>query len=238
MKKTRKLIPALAMLLLSAVLMSTASFAWFSMNTTVTVNGMSITAEVKETFLLISNDPAAASDPTVIQTGSKTVIGLEETTATAVFPAEMADTSTNNDNLTFQYFQGTDFTNGDPTGTAQNVGKSDSYVKEYVYYITVAKNSPETQNIVVSSVTFNGDVGSEAASVVVATDYACINFDDSTTTESEVISGGLTIDDETVFEVHVYVYINGNHGSITTANAKNLKDATINIQFSVKKETP
>lgn len=46
MKNTRKLIPALAMLLVSAVMMSTASFAWFSMNTSVSATGMSVTATV------------------------------------------------------------------------------------------------------------------------------------------------------------------------------------------------
>lgn len=43
-KLNRKLIPAFAMLLLSAVLMSTASFAWFSANGTVSASGMSIKA--------------------------------------------------------------------------------------------------------------------------------------------------------------------------------------------------
>ena len=53
MKNTRKLIPALAMLLLSAVLMSTASFAWFSMNTSVTAKGMSVTAKNESKYLQI-----------------------------------------------------------------------------------------------------------------------------------------------------------------------------------------
>ena len=44
MKNTRKLIPAVVMLLVSAVLMSTASFAWFSMNKQVTATGMKVTA--------------------------------------------------------------------------------------------------------------------------------------------------------------------------------------------------
>lgn len=44
MKKTLKLIPAIAMLLISAILVSTATFAWFSMNTTVTAKNMQVTA--------------------------------------------------------------------------------------------------------------------------------------------------------------------------------------------------
>ena len=47
MKNTRKLIPALAMLLVSAVMMSTASFAWFTINKTVTATGMQVTARAE-----------------------------------------------------------------------------------------------------------------------------------------------------------------------------------------------
>ena len=53
MKLTRKLIPAFVMLLVSAVLMSTASFAWFSMNETVEATGMKVTADAEFIFLEI-----------------------------------------------------------------------------------------------------------------------------------------------------------------------------------------
>ena len=53
MKMTRKLIPAIAMLLISAVMMSTASFAWFSMNTSVSAKGMQITAKNESKYLQI-----------------------------------------------------------------------------------------------------------------------------------------------------------------------------------------
>lgn len=45
MKLTRKLVPAFAMLLVAAAMMSTASFAWFSMNTQVHATGMTVTAK-------------------------------------------------------------------------------------------------------------------------------------------------------------------------------------------------
>ena len=57
MKATKKIIPALVMLLVSAVLLSTASYAWFSMNTTVTATGMQVTVKAP-TSLLISNTSA------------------------------------------------------------------------------------------------------------------------------------------------------------------------------------
>ena len=50
----KKLIPAFALLLVSAVLLSTASFAWFSMNRTVTATNMQVKAKA-EAGLVISN---------------------------------------------------------------------------------------------------------------------------------------------------------------------------------------
>ena len=58
----KKLIPAIAMLLISIVLLSTASFAWFSMNTTVTVTGMEIKAKTDNTYLLISTSVSGADE--------------------------------------------------------------------------------------------------------------------------------------------------------------------------------
>lgn len=57
MKLSRKLLPALAMLLVSAVMMSTASFAWFSTNTTAAANGISVQIATAQN-LLISADGA------------------------------------------------------------------------------------------------------------------------------------------------------------------------------------
>ena len=53
MKKFKKLIPALCMLLISAVLMGTSTYAWFSMNTKVTATGMEVHAKSDSQFLQI-----------------------------------------------------------------------------------------------------------------------------------------------------------------------------------------
>jgi len=55
MKAQRKLIPAVAMLLVALVVMSTASYAWFTMSRNVRVNGLNFTA-IAPTNLLISNE--------------------------------------------------------------------------------------------------------------------------------------------------------------------------------------
>lgn len=50
----RKLIPAIIMLLISAILVTTASYAWFSMNTTVSATSMQIEAVAEDGLLIIN----------------------------------------------------------------------------------------------------------------------------------------------------------------------------------------
>ena len=55
MKMTRKLIPALVMLIVSALMLSTASFAWFANSTTVTAQSMTVKANTAVKYFEISN---------------------------------------------------------------------------------------------------------------------------------------------------------------------------------------
>lgn len=55
MKKFRKLFPAFVLLLISAIMITTASYAWFSMNSQVTVTGMAVKTQVSDN-LLIADD--------------------------------------------------------------------------------------------------------------------------------------------------------------------------------------
>lgn len=50
----KKLIPAIALLLVSAAMMSTATFAWFSMNKTVTASGMQVKAQAEGSIVITS----------------------------------------------------------------------------------------------------------------------------------------------------------------------------------------
>lgn len=53
MKLTKKLLPALGMLALSACMLVTSTFAWFAMNENVTASGMSVTAKGDQVYLQI-----------------------------------------------------------------------------------------------------------------------------------------------------------------------------------------
>ena len=57
MKMTRKLFPALIMLLVSAIMLSTASYAWFASNSTVSASNLKVKVKSNSRFLEIGTDP-------------------------------------------------------------------------------------------------------------------------------------------------------------------------------------
>ena len=92
MKLTRKLVPAFAMLLVSALMLTTASFAWFSTNDDVSANGMSVKATTAENLVISANgtsfgtSPVALTDsatanlkPVSINCGTSEKIGVDAT---------------------------------------------------------------------------------------------------------------------------------------------------------------
>lgn len=78
MKKFKKLIPALCMLLISAVMLGSSTFAWFSMNKTVTASGMQVKAQAEGSIVITAGTLPAA--------GLKTTdYNFNETTSTALY---------------------------------------------------------------------------------------------------------------------------------------------------------
>lgn len=76
MKLSRRLIPAFAMLLVSAVLMSTASFAWFSINDVVIADGMAITATADSSLVIKGAISDKTSDTVYTSHGQNTYSGV------------------------------------------------------------------------------------------------------------------------------------------------------------------
>ena len=75
----KKLIPALALLLVSVVLLSTSSFAWFSMNTEVTATGMQVQAATSKNLVI-----SGAAD-----SGAFTAIGTQDSAVKELPPVSV-----------------------------------------------------------------------------------------------------------------------------------------------------
>lgn len=74
--KTKRLVLAVCLLLISATLLGTASFAWFSMNTEVTVDGIEVEAYSDALFLEISEDNSNYDTSITLTTGGKKTLRL------------------------------------------------------------------------------------------------------------------------------------------------------------------
>ena len=208
MKASRKLIPAFAMLLIAAVMMSTASYAWFVTNGTVQATGMSITAKANTTYLMISStsdgfesDITQATIENVSTTGTK-------------YPVVY-------DGTDWKKAVGKDFSDGTATGGYATVTDTGEYVVSQKFWVKVAAGYDSASNFKLSSIKVTG--ASQAVSVMVeagsAVNYTTFAYDAGTTTHS-VVGGNLydTVTSSTALEFTVNIYINGDHPDVTNQN--------------------
>ena len=257
MKKFKAIVPALAMLLVSAVFLGTSTFAWFSMNNEVTVSGMQITAKSDQHYLIVgsTNDLTALQDKT---TGNQTTVELKKPDSTDPLSATVkpvqpkADTITNATTAaapgSWEWYVGTSKTDGtakpNPEGgaaTPNAVTDLNEYTLHTTVYITVAKDTPAAQNLMLKSVKFEkvgtGKNLADFGGVVVATTEAADRVDSDNTIKARDAAGkpilAATVNDQTVIAVDIYVYVYGAHANITTENAFDLATLSLTLEFSV-----
>ena len=248
MKKFRKLIPALCMLLVSALFVGTSTYAWFSMNTTVTAANMQITAKSDTTYLLISDDETTADG---IQAQSQTK--LTWTGNKELYPAALKESTTNpfkdaNDNWWYAQAEAkTAATKKDDT--VVKFGESESYktgtaaadtetfgqrVLKKTVYLTLSDGSTASTALNVKFDEFTDSIGAKnATKIVVATENKALYFDKTNATVAQTLANAGTLTDTEVLTVKIFVYFDGENADVYTDNIQNLNSATAGINFSL-----
>ena len=249
MKLSRKLLPAIAMLLVSAVMMSTASFAWFSVNTTAEANGMSVTvASAKNILISTAEDGPFGSSATFAET------------ATALEPASAVEAISPK----FYYMSkaGTGMT-AENTSYGTNpefaAATEDKHYITFTAYLKVVGEgvdgttiTPNVQFTYVDSPVYKAfralfvvdDTTSYLYAPVGGT--ACkpiASVDEGTKApvegDLEVLDTNNTtpivpdVEKEQVYKVTVYIWLEGQDAACTAANAITLKNNGINIDFNI-----
>lgn len=126
MKNMKKLIPAIALLLVSVILLGSSTYAWFSMNNQVTATGMKVKAKADSGIVI-----KYAGDNTAT---FKTTADVGETTANELYPTSTVD-------LTNWYkassSQKDDAEAGQAAGnyTAVGAGEVANYYKQYDFIV-------------------------------------------------------------------------------------------------------
>ena len=240
MKKTKVIIPALGLLLLSTAASVTGTVAWFAANKTVTAQGMSVTVKSDSTFLLIAAGQQTAS---TIKTGKATIVNA--TTATAELLPVAHDSFAADDGITeietvaenkytSWYY---DFSN-DPavsTGSGSKTylasDKFNNYVLVNTFSLTIADGGNDMENLKVDTCTITPSAsGDQAVKVLVATGDANEEFSGTGGSGSVALQDSL--DSDSVMLVKIYIYWDGADSDVYTNGIADLKSTSVVVTFT------
>ncbi len=256
MKMTRKLIPALVMLLVSAIMLSTASYAWFASNSTVGMSDMRVRVKANTRFLQISESE---------DTGFGTALNYQ---AEALAERELitASFSKEDSSLVLSWFTGTsnDFASSGAPGTIpmEDMGKLDStYTLHKTVYVKMSNNSTAG----LSDLKFDMTAGN-APSVLDASDSTTptnelaeairilvvargdadavtgaglwdyvegakyLKAEDGTLVENGSILSAIALN--TTYKLDVYIYYDGNDAQAFTNNTDGLEELLIGFNLT------
>lgn len=237
MKMTRKLIPALVMLIVSAIMLSTASFAWFANNTTVTATSMTVKANTDVKFLQITDETKTAWGKTA-NAKNESALDLN------LVHAHIAD------GKTVSWWKGeaddpaSPTANGALTGVAESEISTGKYALVNTFYVKMS-NTAQLTNLTISGVVVTGESNLKSALrvLVVAYDEDTIlgaqlwNANANTLIQDAVnnIDSASALADTVTNEeikLSVYVFYDGEDSSAYTDNTGAVANQTVSISFS------
>lgn len=240
MKMTRKFIPALVMLLVSAIMLSTASFAWFASNTEVTATDMSVTAKANTKFLHISNAEAGTYDITAEAVNAEANVDLVHATIDAG----------NKKSVTWGVGTSSSITDanvGSPLTTVDAGDIAGNYALVNDFWVKMSdESSSGLENLTVAEITVTGTstlapalrvlvVGNDGAQLYKEQDGDWVAADANNATALVA-----SIATENKYKVTVYVFYDGADASAKTENTVDpgsLTAMTVSVKFSATEPT-
>ncbi|MGN1099936.1 MAG: hypothetical protein ACI4S9_06290 [Christensenellales bacterium] len=223
----KKLIPAICMTLVAAVMLASSTFAWFSMNTNVTATGMQVSAKTDNAFLIIASGTTLSgkeiSANASLNASLYPVKPMEELTSATVSTVTKWGTATSND---------PDNANTGATLTALDAGATfGNYVAKQSFMVGIVENSGEVKNdLKLKSLTISDETDGITVIVVCGTNIYTHAVTVSSGSEKLADKAAVTKDG---VQVDVYIYIDGSNANVKTTNATNLS-GTVELVFSIE----
>lgn len=261
MNKFKKLVPAICMLLVSAVLMGTSTYAWFSMNTSVKANNLGVTAKSNAQYLLIATSDNATnkenSDIKVDETGvaelypvtfykeakAESVIGNK---TLADFVGENASTWYGNNKWFTANNKNTDSATDDVRNVKllveTNTTEFAKYVKTFTYYLTLSDVSePFSGHLKLTLTAATSVTNNEVATtkttavktVVKITDGATVTYVALSNDKLTDVTTSITLNSTKSVKAEVLVYIDGENADVKSSNAANIIGGKIDMTFDI-----
>mgnify|MGYP006891097340 CR=1 FL=1 len=246
----KQMVAAIAMVLVAAVALGSATFAWFVSNNKVEAETTKISAQSNSAYLVIANADATKTS----KTSTSSATASEQFTDTKLYPAQWdrhfdANGKKNGDegftNVTYQFESAyaeskdataekanTRFAVGDPT-TAAGL----DYTLANKFYIGTGTYDGTFTNLKVTGVTVNNTVDTQLSSamrvlVTCGNEWAVWSsekMESSSRTDGVIKAEGITKDADA--EVNVYVFYDGADDKVFTTNLDNLKDCGVTVSF-------
>ena len=249
-KAKRSLLFSLFTLIMAVAITATSTYAWFVVNKEVTASNMQVTVKSDTTYLVISSASTTVTSGALNSTDTT----LSVTASSAeVLPVRYNEGATPaSGNTKWETASGTSYTNGaalNSTYTPVTTANASKYYVLYTFYVGLtettaqaatnlrvkemavtkaANDTDETMKGAVSALV-TCHTGSDAATEV---DYEDI---DSINAAGYSAKGNLaaTVALNTVYEINVYVYMDGDHSSIKSENGAKLGSFKLSITFEV-----
>lgn len=253
----KKLIPALCMLMVAAALLGTSTFAWFSMNTEVEANGMSVQAATSAN-LVIKNSTAStwsrAADATYA--GTQTLMPASTSLTAGVLSAGKFFYVSNTEDI--DYDTGAADANTVFEAVPVTANEENDYVSANTFTIAVEGDKTFT-NLYVSEITVSSSANaiSKALRVAVVTDAhayifapvaghtdnykgvkaAATGTDAALSTTAETLTSVGTsatlgsISDAAEVDVTIYVWYEGQDENCISGNAINVEELSVGVHF-------
>lgn len=242
MKKFKKLIPAFCMLLISAVMLGSSTYAWFAMNNQVTATGMEVKAASNTQYLVISKDNTLGTDRTLdqanmIKKGGKAGGNTEN----AVFPCAKAKQALTGVNVGEWYTaNSTDFDNEAAEGsdkmtnikkltgtTGANDNSMDNYWMTYTFYIGLATGSKE----------YTGDLKITNSATLASAVKAIIRIGEDneielTSEKAEDTLTSITLNTAAT-TVTVILYVDGNDSNVKSSSDITKITGSLSLAFEI-----
>lgn len=237
---------AIAMVLVAAVALGSATFAWFVSNNSVTATTTNISAQSNSAYLVINNAAAGKTS----KTSSTSASASEQPTNTKLYPTQWANTfdasgaEATDGNGKYQFESayastkdaaaekpGTRFAVGDPEAAAKL-----AYTLANTFHIGTGGYDGTFTNLKVTSVTLNNTENSKLSGamrvLVKCGDQWVVwkNNERVAGAENSVIKADeITKDADAT--VQVYVFYDGSDTNVFTTNLEELKDCGVTVTF-------
>ena len=246
MKMTRKLIPALVMLLVSAIMLSTASYAWFATSREVSATGMNVKVKSDAKFLQIATTDS--DDPADFKSS---VPAADDGTAYNPFDLIHADIADDKTTVSWYYSESKSSTEATTAGAIKtpvtdNAVLKTNYALVNDFWVKMSEGSTtDLKNLEISKVVLTDNTADGTHSLLNAVRVLVVGPNGSQIFTNRTGTMELDTDEncaeyliETVTKdaaqkITVYVYFDGEDPSATTDNAKEIADSiTVSVFFT------